>query len=151
MDSQSNTHLNSNPNSNPNQFNKKEAALTLGKLGEDLACGYLVNKGYKIIQRNYRKPWGEIDIIAKAPDRTLVFVEVKTMTGSGDNGIQPEDQLTQAKLEKLKRTACLYAGHYPEKVDDNRGWRIDLLALRLGSGQAVLGDDCDIKHYENIA
>ena len=41
----------------------------LGKLGEDLACRYLVDKGYRIIERNYRKPWGELDVIAKSPDK----------------------------------------------------------------------------------
>jgi len=130
---------------NTSWLNKKEAALTLGKLGEDLACEYLVKKGYKIIDRNKRQKWGELDIIAKAPDRTLVFVEVKTMTDNGGNGLKPEDQLTQSKLEKLKRTASLYAGHYSELIDDNKGWRIDLLAL------VVSGESCDIKHYENIS
>ncbi len=130
----------------------------LGQLGEDLACEYLVKKGYKIIDRNFRQKWGELDIIAKSPDKTLVFVEVKTMTDNGSEGIQPEDQLTRAKLEKLKRTASLCAGHYPELVNDDKGWRIDLVALRLGfprcdsgqAGQVISGENCDIKHYENI-
>ncbi len=131
----------------------------LGQLGENLACKYLVKKGYKIIDRNYRQKWGELDIIAKAPDRTLVFVEVKTMAESGYSGLKPEDQLTGVKLEKLKRTASLYAGHYPERVNDDKGWRIDLLAInikdgsRLCPGEQGLGEpqeNCDIKHYENI-
>jgi len=130
------------------QFGKKEAALTLGRLGEDLACEYLIKKGYKIIGRNARQKWGELDIIAKALDRTLVFVEVKTLRrGSGqaqEESLQPEDELTQPKLEKLKRTASLYAGHYPELINDDKGWRIDLIAI-LTSGEYN-----DIKHYENI-
>lgn len=118
----------------------------LGELGENLACEYLVKKKYKIICRNFRQKWGELDIIAKAPDKTLVFVEVKTMTGNGGYGLQPEDQLTQSKLEKLKRTASLYAGHYQEKVKDEKGWRIDLVALTISGS----GENCEIKHYENI-
>jgi len=121
----------------------------LGQLGEDMACEYLVKKGYKIIERNKRQKWGELDIIAKAPDRTLVFVEVKTLRrGLGqapEESLQPEDQLTQAKLEKLKRTASLYAGHYPELINDNKGWRIDLVAI------VISGENHDIKHYENIS
>lgn len=130
----------------------------LGKLGEDLACRYLVDKGYKIIERNFRKPWGELDIIAKNPDKTLVFVEVKTVREFGNefgnpaNGypqlpnskIDPEMQMTVAKIKKLKRAATLYAGHYPELIDDNKGWRIDLLALTIN------GENCVAKHYENI-
>ncbi len=115
----------------------------LGQLGEDLACEYLVNKGYKIIDRNVRQKWGELDIIAKAPDKTLVFVEVKCMAETGPNGLRPEDQLTQAKLHKLKRTASLYAGHYPEKIDDEMGWRIDLIAIVISDG------NYKVEHYKN--
>ena len=114
----------------------------LGNFGEDLACKYLVDKGYKIIDRNFRKPWGEIDIIAKAPDKTLVFVEVKTMEENPN--IQPEEQLTKSKLQKLKRTASLCAGHRQELIKDEKGWRIDLIALTIKE------KGCDIKHYENI-
>ena len=51
----------------------------IGKLGEEVACRYLVDNRFQIIQRNFRKKWGEIDIIAKSPDKTLVFIEVKTL------------------------------------------------------------------------
>jgi putative endonuclease len=117
----------------------------LGQLGEEIACEYLVKKGYKIIERNFRRPWGELDIIAKAPDKTLVFVEVKTASGRGYNSIQPEEQLTKSKLQKLKKTACLYAGHNTKLIKDNKGWQIDLIALTINE------KSCDIKHYENIA
>jgi len=117
----------------------------LGQLGEDLACEYLVKKGYKIIDRNFRQPWGELDIIAKTPDKILVFIEVKTMNEYLKLGLQPEEQLTRAKLQKLKRMASLYAGHYPERVNGQKGWRIDLLAL------TIIKENCDIRHYENIA
>jgi len=120
----------------------------LGKLGEVIACDFLIKNGYKIIERNFRRPWGELDIIAKAPDRTLVFVEVKTLRQSqlrpDEDSLQPEDQLTKAKLQKLKRTASLYAGHRPELIKDNKGWRIDLIAL------TIKGDGHNIGHYKNI-
>lgn len=117
----------------------------LGQLGENMACEYLIKKGYKIIDRNFRQKWGELDIISQAPDKTLVFVEVKTMTDNSGRGLKPEDQLTQSKLKKLQKTASLYAGHYPELINDKNGWRIDLLALTIS------GENCDIKHYENIS
>jgi len=118
-----------------------------GQLGEDIACGYLVDKKYKIIERNYRQKWGELDIVAKAPDKTLVFVEVKTLWKN--RNVQPEDNLTKSKLEKLKRTASLYAGHYQNLIDDKRGWRIDLIAITLNH-LTNLQKNCNIKHYENI-
>ncbi|MBI2514874.1 YraN family protein [Candidatus Wolfebacteria bacterium] len=130
----------------------------LGQLGEDLACKYLVENGYKIIERNFWKPWGELDIVAKYKDGTLVFVEVKTMQGRNYNHdddrdeIKPEDQLTKAKLRKLKRTASLYAGHRPELINDKKGWRIDLIAINVDSSRDLTDykKDCDIRYYENI-
>ncbi len=49
----------------------------IGKLGEDLVCKDLKNKGYTLIERNYWKPWGEIDIVARKQGK-LYFIEVKT-------------------------------------------------------------------------
>jgi len=118
----------------------------IGKLGEDLACEYLVNKAYKILDRNFRQPWGELDIVAKAPDKTLVFVEVKA-TGESD-AFFPEENLTAAKLRKFKRTAALFAGSKTgqELINDKKSWRLDLIAITLKS----FGDP-EIRHYENVA
>lgn len=116
-----------------------------GKFGEDVACEYLVNKGYKVIERNFRRPWGELDIIAKSPDKILVFVEVKTVKQNSGEFIGPEEQLTRAKMEKLKKSASLYAGHNQSLIKGEKGWQIDLLALTFN------GENCEIKHYENIA
>ena len=50
-----------------------------GQMGEDLACQYLEKSGYKVIDRNYLKKWGEIDIVTKK-DKKIHFVEVKTVS-----------------------------------------------------------------------
>ena len=113
----------------------------LGKLGEDLACQYLKKNGYKIIERNYRQPWGELDIVAVSPKKILVFVEVKTIKGSNPM-ITAEDHLTRAKLKKLQRTASLYAN--ASKFLTDKGWRIDLLAVTIET------EETKIKHYKNI-
>ena len=117
----------------------------IGKFGEDLACEYLVKHSFTIIERNFWKPWGELDIIAMAPDKTLVFVEVKTMRQSGNAAISPEDNLTAAKLRKLQRTVSLYANEHPELINEKRGWRIDLIAIALENNH-----EPEIKHFENI-
>lgn len=119
----------------------------IGKLGEDLAYEYLKNKGYKIIERNYRRKWGELDIISKDPKGILVFVEVKCMRqcGNAANQLLPEENLTAAKLRKLKRTASLYAGSYQELINDKTGWRIDLIAIQIFDSGSH-----EIKHFENI-
>lgn len=113
----------------------------LGKLGEDLACRHLKKKGYKIIERNYWQPWGELDIVAVSPDKVLVLVEVKTVRGPKPE-VTAEDQFTQAKSVKSKRAAELYANG-SNLLTDN-GWRIDLIAI------TVDGNEFDLKHYENI-
>lgn len=132
----------------------------IGKLGEDMACQYLLNKSFTLIERNFRRPWGELDIVAKDQKGTLVFVEVKTMRLFNNSEMNPEDNLTSAKLKKLQRTAALYAGYNEKLINDYAGWRIDLLAIAIPadiarkltshSNLTELLKYCDIKHFENI-
>ena len=115
----------------------------IGTIGEERACEFLIKKGYEIIKRNYWKPWGELDIVAKDPNGTLVFVEVKTLVRLPANtDLQPEDNLTCAKLIKLKRTAELFVGSHSELIDEDEGYRMDLLAVSL--------EPLKIEHYENV-
>ena len=134
---------------------------SVGQLGEDIACEYLRKQGCRIIERNFRKPWGEIDIIVKDKNGVLVFVEVKAIRQSGDQSpdILPEDNLTHSKLKKLQRTASLYVGYNQDVVDDQKGWRIDLVAITLSEKLNATSDkdnltelikNCDIKYFENI-
>ena len=113
-----------------------------GNRGEDIAAEYLIGKGYTIIERNHRKPWGELDIIAKKGDGTLVFVEVKAM-GAGSKLFTPETNMTSAKIMKTKRAAVTYAN--ANKKLSSKGWRIDVIAIDL-EGDAASA----IRHYENI-
>ncbi len=115
----------------------------IGRIGEDMASEFLIRNKFKILRRNYWKPWGEIDIIAKDPDGTLVFVEVKSVRCFTPNSVlQPEDNLTRAKLEKVRRTAGLFAGSKSELINAAKGCRIDLVTVIVETGE--------IKHYENI-
>lgn len=143
--------------------------IELGKKGEEIACGYLVDKGYKILGQNFWRPFGEIDIITKFQSQTLVFVEVKTIhkpgqaifpnlyQNSAKSGqilakpnkeqkyyIEPEDNLTAAKLAKLRKICEWHVSCHPSLVDQRYGWRIDLLAL------TIYDKNCLIRHYENI-
>lgn len=113
----------------------------IGKRGEDAAFEFLKGKGYKIISRNYRQKWGEIDIIAISPGKFLVIVEVKTVMGI-DPMFSAEDQMTKAKIKKTQRMASLYANSN-EKISQN-GWQIDLIAVK------IVGEEFHVKHYENI-
>lgn len=121
----------------------------VGKIGEEIAAEYLKEKGYKILYKNYRKTWGELDIVSRDTDGVLVFVEVKTLFGPGE--LRPEQNYTFDKDRKTKRTAELFANQYKELVDDDLGYRIDLVAVQIKTVE--LRDwhkDCDVKHYENL-
>ncbi len=122
-----------------------------GQLGEDIACRYLIGKGYRILKRNYRKSWGELDIIARAKTNVLVFVEVKALKENSFTGLSPEDNLTGSKLEKLQRTCRQFVAENPDMVREDRGWQIDLVAIKLPIGINTPDvKNCDIGHYENI-
>lgn len=111
-----------------------------------MACEFLEKKGYEILERNLRKPWGELDVIAKDDSGVLVFIEVKTMrqNNSAIAGLQSEDNFSKAKERKTKRAAEMFAGKHPELIDEDRGWRVDLVSICLTLNKSV------IEHYENI-
>ncbi|MES2202959.1 MAG: YraN family protein [Patescibacteria group bacterium] len=63
----------------------KTAKRQLGDQGEEVACKYLAGKGYTVLERNYLKPWGEIDILAEKAKR-LYFIEVKSVSRESVRG-----------------------------------------------------------------
>ncbi|MFH0890746.1 MAG: YraN family protein [Candidatus Liptonbacteria bacterium] len=120
--------------------------ISVGKAGEDLACRYLERNKYKIIARNYLiKGVGELDVVAKDKSGTLVFVEVKTML---PGLLKPEDQYSTAKRQKMIAACQAFLTRYPELVDENKGWRMDLLAVELPDPE-VPGEP-KIRQYENL-
>lgn len=99
----------------------------LGDRGEKLAQAFLRSKGYKIIETNYRRREGEIDIIAQTGD-CLVFVEVRTRRGSQFG--TPEESLTETKQERLEALAQEYIQSHENLPPQ---WRIDVVAIELDS------------------
>jgi putative endonuclease len=119
--------------------------IELGILGEKIASDYLVSKNYKIITKNFRKTFGEIDIVAKSKNNTLIFFEVKTIE-ENDLGFLPEDQMTFSKIKKLKKICEYFALKNKNLINEKQGWQIDLITIILKkSGEK------EIKHYENIS
>jgi putative endonuclease len=80
-----------------------------GQIGENIACKWLESHGFLVVQRNYLKKWGELDIIA-TKDKILHFVEVKSVTKGPDKGqnYRPEENVHNLKIRRLRRTIQTY-------------------------------------------
>jgi putative endonuclease len=100
----------------------------IGALGEQLAVDHLTSLGLKVIARNWRCRYGELDIIAADEDsRTAVFVEVKTRTSDRFGGVA--QAVTPEKVRRLRRLAGLWL------ASQDGGWsalRIDVIGVRIG-------------------
>ena len=121
-----------------------------GQFGEKIACRHLGSKGYRIIERNLRESWGEIDVIARAPEGALIFVEVKTVNNERET-FKPEDHYSWDKARKTKRAVQLFIGQYPNLVYENAGFRIDLITIVLTNPLLTENPkNYKIRHYENV-
>ena len=124
-------------------MSQKQRALhrtNVGKLGEDIASSFLKRKGYRIISRNFKARYGEIDIIALDQD-TIVFVEVKTRIGTHFG--TPEEAITPRKLREITKTAEYYT--FRTKQSD-KALRIDAIGIILQENGTIY----NINHLQNI-
>ena len=111
-----------------------------GRMGEDVAARYLAARGYQILARNVRTPYGEIDLIARQ-GAEIVFVEVKARTTLAFGW--PEEAVTARKLTHLAQAALAWLAAHPE-VD--APWRVDVIAVRLSPGD----ERVEIRHFEDV-
>jgi len=122
-----------------------------GQVGETVASNFLTKKGFEIICRNYRKKWGELDIIAEK-DKVLHFVEVKTVSresfgghfGQEINNYRPEDNMHPWKIQRLRRAIQTYLlEKYRALVPP---WQFDLACVFLDQERRV----AKVRFMENI-
>ena len=102
----------------------------IGDIGEEVAVKYLERKGFRILERNYLRKWGEIDIIAEK-GQLLSFIEVKSVSresGSRET-YRPEENVHPAKLKRLHWAIRTYL--LDRKVPDSREWRVDVACVYL--------------------
>ncbi len=117
------------------------ATKLLGDKGEKIAREYLENKGYKILDKNFRySKLGELDIVAQRGN-DIVFFEVKTRMKTGPGGFWPEDNITYDKQKKLIKLSQIYLSKHKLMDCD---WQIDVLAIEI-----YRDDTFDIRHLEN--
>ncbi|HRH31237.1 MAG TPA: YraN family protein [Candidatus Paceibacterota bacterium] len=99
----------------------------VGQLGENIACKYLQNKGFTILERNFTLKCGEIDIIANRGEE-IRFFEVKTLNFKGNMSLfRPEDNIHQKKMQRLARACLVYADM--KMLGDQIPWQIDVIAI----------------------
>jgi putative endonuclease len=115
--------------------------VQLGAMGEALAADHLTKMGLRILTRNWRCRYGELDVIACDEEtRTVVFVEVKTRTGDGYGGLAYA--VTPRKVRRLRRLAALWL------AGQDRRWaaiRIDVIGVRVGRRRTP-----EIAHLQGI-
>ncbi|MFA6077119.1 MAG: YraN family protein [Candidatus Paceibacterota bacterium] len=113
----------------------------IGEIGENIAVKFLMKRGFSILDRNYTKKWGEIDIIAEKSNK-LYFIEVKSVSRETLNTFipksfsdsderyehRPEDNMHPWKLKRMARTIQTYI---LSKNLDEREWQVDLLVVYL--------------------
>ena len=119
----------------------------IGEIGENIAVRFLVKHNFSILERNYTKKWGEIDIIAEKSSK-LYFIEVKSVTRETFKNIdtfkkptdttviretsdhyRPEENMHPWKLKRLSRVIQTYLMSNREKEDLD--WQLDLLIVYL--------------------
>ena len=109
-------------------LSSKNKQPSVGKIGEDLAAKFLEEKGYNIIERNYRFGHGELDIIAEK-DNILIFIEVKTKK-HGDFGA-PINWIKRGKQLQMGRIA---RGYLYERNITDRDCRFDVVLVNWEHG-----------------
>ena len=114
----------------------------LGAWGEMVSEKYLTQKGYHILSRNYRKPWGEIDLVAQK-DGIVVFIEVKTRDSIHVKHFLPEESITPLKQRKLRKLCEIYISE--NKYKHNQEWQIDVISVILDKS----AQRARINHIEN--
>ncbi len=123
-----------------------EARRRRGRLGEDAAARFLRGEGYAIVARNWSRPCGEIDLVAREPHAdgdTLVIVEVKTRRA--DPVALPEEAIDWRKRRALGRAARAFAA---ELRDPSwRAMRIDAVAVEVDDDDRVVA----LRHFRDIA
>ena len=111
----------------------------IGAWGEDRALDHIKSKGYVLLDRNYSKKWGEIDLIARDGD-TVVFIEVKTRRTSAYG--YASEYVDSRKIARIQKTCISYMG------TDDADMRFDVIEVYYGM---IADKPCvkEINHIEN--
>jgi putative endonuclease len=113
-----------------------------GDLGERIARKYLESKDYSILEGNYLKPWGEIDIVARKRG-IITFCEVKTREKKHVEHYLAEASINAGKVKKLQKICETYLAE--RRLPSSQKWQIDVLAIAVDKEKKK----AIIKHFQN--
>lgn len=129
---------------------EKTEKQKIGQIGENAVCTYLERKGYSIVDRNYLRKWGELDIVAKKSNK-LYFIEVKSVSResalwnvSHETGYRPEDNMHPWKVERLKRIIQTYLAD--KNVLENDEWQFDVATVYIDQTKRL----CKVNMLEDV-
>lgn len=111
-------------------------------MAEKYAFNFLKSRNYSILALNYRKPWGEIDIIAEK-NEVVVFIEVKA-SHKEIIGFEPELRVNKDKVRRIIRAARTYIAE--KNYNPEPEWQVDIISITVDKERKV----AKIKHFKNI-
>ncbi|MHA2789248.1 YraN family protein [Corynebacterium sp. S7] len=115
---------------------QSEARLSLGRRGEQAAADFYEQRGARVVARNIHYPVGELDLIVREPNGTIVFVEVKTRSGTSYGSAE---SVTRSKLAKMRKAAARWLLDQPYSMV-----RFDVVAL------TVAGSTFALDYFEGV-
>lgn len=134
----------------PVSLGKKKNTKKVGDLGEQIAARYLHENGFTVLETNYWRKWGELDIVGKK-NEIVHFVEVKTVSYETRDELayavthetwRPEEQVHQFKLHQIHKALETWIMDHNYEGE----WQIDVIAVRIVPRETY----ATVKHIENV-
>lgn len=129
------------------EHTRADRRTAVGRLGEDLAAEYVAGLGWRILDRNWRTRYGELDLIA-ADGRTLIVVEVKTRASHVYT--DPVAAVTPAKLRRMRLLTRQWLAAQP---GDGPWWevvRFDAVSVRLDLADPQDRSLARLRHHRGL-
>ena len=113
--------------------------VKVGPLGEELVVRFLMKRGFKILDRNFRRKWGELDVVAEQ-NGNIHFIEVKAfqhndalygVSTETHDSLRPEDNVHPQKLKRLGRAVQTYL--MARHVSDETPWQFDVVTVHINT------------------
>jgi putative endonuclease len=122
---------------------ESKSHLDIGQIGEKATLEFYKKQGFKLIEMNYWKPFGEIDVIVKR-EGVIVFVEVKSLSciefnETDELRVNPAENIHPKKKERLRKTIQAFLG---EQGTSGAEWRFDVAIVQVNTRERIARVEC---------